>query len=227
MASIIISGQVSTFVAAASDKAPAKATLTFSSPNPNKKDEMMTIAVLAFGKAIQLLADQASENAFVVIEGRLQVEPYTDLFYYREHIYQIVAARFHKAPESLQLNSVFLTGRTGSEPYIKYFESGDITAWVSVASNRAKNVTDWFETQFLGTQAEVMANYVRKGDLIGVTGQLDFDFWNDRKTGALHHKLYVRSTSLTRLAASKRKSDSVSTSVGTSSIPNFDEIPFG
>ncbi|MBO0350855.1 single-stranded DNA-binding protein [Phormidium pseudopriestleyi FRX01] len=39
-----------------------------------------------------------------------------------------------------------------------------------------------------GKTAEIAAQYVRKGSLIGVTGSLKFEYWNDRSTGVQRSK---------------------------------------
>ncbi|MBD2184650.1 single-stranded DNA-binding protein [Planktothrix sp. FACHB-1355] len=44
--------------------------------------------------------------------------------------------------------------------------------------------TDWFNLELWGKTAEIAANYVRKGSLIGVKGSLKIDTWRDSATGA-------------------------------------------
>ncbi|MBW4523662.1 MAG: single-stranded DNA-binding protein [Phormidium tanganyikae FI6-MK23] len=87
----------------------------------------------------------------------------------------------------MSLNVVTLVGRVGGEPDVKYFESGSVKCRLTLAVNRqTKNSDqpDWFNLELWGKQADVAANYVRKGSLIGVKGSLKFDSWTDKNSGA-------------------------------------------
>ncbi|MBE9011396.1 single-stranded DNA-binding protein [Pseudanabaenaceae cyanobacterium LEGE 13415] len=87
----------------------------------------------------------------------------------------------------MSLNVVTLVGRVGGEPDVKYFESGSVKCRLTLAVNRqTKNSDqpDWFNLELWGKQADVAANYVRKGSLIGVKGSLKFDTWTDKNSGA-------------------------------------------
>ena len=88
----------------------------------------------------------------------------------------------------MSINSVTLVGRAGRDPDVRYFESGSVVCKFSLAVDRRSRNSDqpdWFTLEMWGRTAEVAANYVRKGSLIGVTGSLKFDQWTDRATGAL------------------------------------------
>ncbi|MBC7541806.1 MAG: single-stranded DNA-binding protein [Candidatus Sericytochromatia bacterium] len=79
----------------------------------------------------------------------------------------------------MMLNSVVLVGRAGNRPELRYFESGKTQAVFPLAVDRprrrdAEPVTDWFSIELWGRQAEVAAEYVRKGSLVGVEGRLSF-----------------------------------------------------
>lgn len=87
----------------------------------------------------------------------------------------------------MSLNVVTLVGRVGGEPDVKYFESGSVKCRLTLAVNRqTKNSDqpDWFNLELWGKQADVAANYVRKGSLIGVKGSLKLDTWTDKNSGA-------------------------------------------
>jgi single-strand DNA-binding protein len=108
-----------------------------------------------------------------------------------------------------ELNQIVLVGRVGRDPEIRYFESGSSMATFSLAINRpSKNKeTDWFDIKLWGKQAEIAGEYVRKGSLIGIEGQLDFDSWNDKNTGELQIKPVVLANNL-RLIGSKSDNSS-------------------
>lgn len=102
------------------------------------------------------------------------------------------------------INQVTIIGRVGKDPELRYFESGNSLATFSLAVNRpTKNKeTDWFDIKIWGRQAEIAGEYVRKGSLIGIIGQVDFDSWNDKTTGELQTKPVISATDL-RLLGSK------------------------
>ncbi len=108
------------------------------------------------------------------------------------------------------LNVVTLVGRAGQDPDVKYFESGSVVCNLTLAVNRPtrnSDMPDWFNLEIWGKTAEIAANYVRKGSLIGVSGTLKFDHWQDRATGAERSKPVIRVERLD-LLGSKRDQDS-------------------
>ncbi len=110
----------------------------------------------------------------------------------------------------MALNVVHLVGRVGGDPDVKYFESGSVRCSLTLAVNRQTSKSDdpdWFNLELWGKTAEIAANYVRKGRLIGVSGSLKIDTWTDRNTGANRSKPVIRVDRL-ELLGSKRDSDS-------------------
>ena len=127
------------------------------------------------------------------------------------------------------INSVTLVGRAGRDPEVRYFESGTVVANLTLAVNRRNrdDEPDWFNLEIWGKQAQVAADYVKKGSLIGITGSFKLDSWKDRNTGEERNKPVVRVDRL-ELLGSKRDSDN-SNFQGNNSFnqhQNNDEIPF-
>ena len=109
----------------------------------------------------------------------------------------------------MSVNIVTLVGRVGRDPEVRYFESGNVLAKCGLAVNRRtrnSDQPDWFNIEIWGKTAEIAANYVRKGSLIGVTGQLKLDSWQDRSTGAMRTSPVIRVTQLD-LLGSKRDNE--------------------
>jgi single-strand DNA-binding protein len=83
------------------------------------------------------------------------------------------------------LNSVVLVGRAGADPEIKYFESGRAKTTFNMAVDRpvkrteGVDTTDWFRIELWGKSAEIAAEYVKKGKLVGIVGRLEFSRWTD------------------------------------------------
>lgn len=95
----------------------------------------------------------------------------------------------------MSVNVVTLVGRVGGDPDVKYFESGSVKCSLTLAVRRRSSrddQPDWFSLELWGKTAEVAANYVRKGSLIGVTGSLKLDYWQDRNTGANRSKPVIK-----------------------------------
>ena len=127
------------------------------------------------------------------------------------------------------INSVTLVGRAGRDPEVRYFESGTVAANLTMAVNRRNrdDEPDWFNLEIWGKQAQVAADYVKKGSLIGITGSFKLDTWKDRNTGENRNKPVVRVDRL-ELLGSKRDSDSnnFQTNHTLNHQQSNDEIPF-
>ena len=129
----------------------------------------------------------------------------------------------------MAINSVTLVGRAGRDPEVRYFESGTVVANLTMAVNRRnrEDEPDWFNLEIWGKQAQVAADYVKKGSLIGVTGSFKMDSWKDRQTGEDRNKPVVRVDRL-ELLGSKRDSENSNFQNNNSfnQKPSNDEIPF-
>jgi single-strand DNA-binding protein len=113
----------------------------------------------------------------------------------------------------MTINVVTLVGRVGGDPDVKYFESGNVVCNLTLAvkrRSRNSDQPDWFNLELWGRNAEVAANYVRKGSLIGVSGSLKFDSWQDRSTGADRSKPVIRVDRLELLGSRRDNEASMS-----------------
>jgi len=108
----------------------------------------------------------------------------------------------------MSLNVVTLVGRAGRDPDIRYFESGSVVCNLTLAVDRRSRNSDepdWFSLELWGKTAQIAADYVKKGSLIGVTGSLKLEHWEDRNTGAQRSRPTVRVDRL-ELLGSRRDS---------------------
>ena len=129
----------------------------------------------------------------------------------------------------MAINSVTLVGRAGRDPEVRYFESGTVVANLTMAVSRRNrdDEPDWFNLEIWGKQAQVAADYVKKGSLIGITGSFKLDSWKDRNTGEDRNKPVVRVDRLGLLGAKKDSENSNFQSNNSfNQQPNNDEIPF-
>lgn len=83
----------------------------------------------------------------------------------------------------MSINIVNLVGRAGGDPEVRYFESGSVKCNLTLAVNRPtsrEDKPDWFNLEIWGKTAEVAANYVKKGSLIGIQGSLKIEAFTNR-----------------------------------------------
>ena len=129
----------------------------------------------------------------------------------------------------MSVNSISLVGRAGRDPEVRYFESGSVVANLTIAVNRRSRdeEPDWFNLEIWGKQAQVAADYVKKGSLIGITGSFKLDSWKDRNTGEDRNKPVVRVDRLELLGSKRDSENSNFQNNNFNQQPsNNDEIPF-
>jgi single-strand DNA-binding protein len=107
----------------------------------------------------------------------------------------------------MSVNSISLVGRVGTDAEIRYFESGSMVANCTIAVRSGRKTQDgnddpdWFKLEMWAKTAEIAAQYVKKGGLIGITGALKFDRWNDRTTGESRSQPVIRVAQLNLLGS--------------------------
>ena len=85
------------------------------------------------------------------------------------------------------VNKVFILGRLGKDPEIRYTSDGKAVASFSVAtstygkdsSGNKTEFTEWHRISAFSKAAEVVDKYVKKGDLIHIEGSLRTKKWVD------------------------------------------------
>ena len=84
------------------------------------------------------------------------------------------------------INKVILIGNLGNDPDVRYTQSGDAIANISLATSETwkdKNTgepqerTEWHRVVFFGKVAEIVKDYLHKGSKIYVEGQLRTRKW--------------------------------------------------
>jgi len=126
------------------------------------------------------------------------------------------------------VNSITLVGRAGRDPEVRYFESGSVVANLTLAVNRLNrdDEPDWFNLEIWGKQAQVAADYVRKGSLLGIIGSFKLDRWTDRSTGEERSKPVIRVDRL-ELLSSRRDGQNAPAAGGYGGgEASEEEVPF-
>lgn len=83
------------------------------------------------------------------------------------------------------INKIFLTGRAGADPEMKYFESGAVSTNISVAVEEYKGkdttpITHWVRLKAWSKKAEYLGSYAKKGSLLFVEGSLRVESYKNQ-----------------------------------------------
>jgi single-strand DNA-binding protein len=167
-------------------------------------DSPMPLQVTAWDALAPDVMANITVDSWAVISGRLRIEQNKPPEFQLED--------FHRVAMPLDrpgVNSVALVGRAGRDPEANYFESGSMVAKFTLAVNRRSrdDKPDWFPLEIWGRQAQVAADYVRKGSLLGITGSFKLDRWTDRTTGEERSKPVINVDRL-ELLGGRREAES-------------------
>jgi single-strand DNA-binding protein len=96
-------------------------------------------------------------------------------------------------------NKVILAGNLTRDPELRYTPKGTAVAKLGMAINRtwktesgeSKEEVCFVDVDAFGRQAEVIAQYMRKGRPLLVEGRLKLDTWEDKNTKQKQSKLRV------------------------------------
>ena len=80
------------------------------------------------------------------------------------------------------MNTICLLGRLVRDPETRYTQSGKAVTNFTLAVDRQfdRDKTDFINCTAWGKTAELVGQYVRKSDLLGVTGELNIDKHEDK-----------------------------------------------
>jgi single-strand DNA-binding protein len=87
------------------------------------------------------------------------------------------------------INKVILVGTVGKDPEVRYFQSGDAYCTLSVATSEQwkdkagekQEKTEWHRVKFTRRLAEIVGEYVKKGQQIYVEGKLETQKYTDKQ----------------------------------------------
>jgi single-strand DNA-binding protein len=97
------------------------------------------------------------------------------------------------------VNKVILIGNLTRDVELKYTPKGTAVAAGSLAINRSykaesgekREETTYVDVEFWGRVAEIVSEYVRKGNPLYVEGRLKQESWEDKETGKKRTKMKV------------------------------------
>ncbi len=113
-------------------------------------------------------------------------------------------------------NRVILIGNLTRDPELRYTPKGTAIARIGMAMNRswksdsgeARDETTFVDVDAFGRQAEVIAQYMRKGRPLMIEGRLRFDSWEDKNSGQKRNQLRVVLEQFTFLDSGGQRNDS-------------------
>ena len=87
------------------------------------------------------------------------------------------------------LNKVMLIGRLGQDPDVRYTQSGDCVANLSLATSekykdkdgQPQESTEWHRVVLFKRQAELAGEYLRKGSQVYIEGKIQTRKWQDNE----------------------------------------------
>lgn len=111
-----------------------------------------------------------------------------------------------------------ISGRLGQEPELRYTNSDVPVLNLSIASNRQKRdangekatVADWFRITVFGRDAEIIAQYAKKGSALAFNGRLQTDSYTDRE-GQQRSSTSIIADSFEFVATQKRTEEAAPT----------------
>jgi len=193
-----------------------------------KEDPPMALHVTVWGELATEAMQCIQVDNYLVLTGQLRIE--------KDKPPELQAVDFHRVSAPLDrpgVNSVTLVGRAGRDPEVRYFESGNMVANLSMAVNRRSrdDEPDWFNLEIWGKQAQVAADYIRKGSLLGIIGSFKLDRWTDRTSGEERSKPVIRVDRLELLGPrgdneGASPAGSRSAAAPAQFAPSDEEVPF-
>lgn len=127
------------------------------------------------------------------------------------------------------VNKVFILGRLGKDPEVRYTADGKAVASLSVATstfgkdsagNKTEH-TEWHRLSAFNKAAEVAGKYLKKGDLVHVEGSLRTRKWDDNGTDRYSTDIVIGRMNL--LSSKSAGNDQQTSAMGNTMD---DDLPF-
>ena len=126
----------------------------------------------------------AQEGDFLFAEGRVQSRSY-EQGGEKRYVTEVIAHRLTNLSEGKAGNAVFAIGNLGRDPSIRRTSTGKAVTNVSLAANTfGVERPEWFNLTAWEKVAEVIREYLHKGDRIAVAGRLTRSTWKGKGESA-------------------------------------------
>lgn len=120
------------------------------------------------------------------------------------------------------INNVVLVGRLTKDPDLKYTGNGQAVATFTLAVNRnftnqsGEREADFINCVIWRKPAETLANYARKGTLLGVTGRIQTRNYENQQG----QRVYVTEVVVDNFQLLESKNNNSSQNTSATSVPN-------
>ncbi len=134
---------------------------------------------------------------------------------------------------ALSFNNCSFSGSLGKDPDVRYFEDGKMVANFSIAVNGRGDSTLWMPVKVWGKQAQVIADCVRKGSQIIVSGELENETW--KKDGEERSRMALNCRNFSLIGPGKKgeggssgggRSPGATSRPARNQAPEDEELPF-
>ena len=113
------------------------------------------------------------------------------------------------------VNKVILLGNLGSDPEVRYLDSGSVVAKFNIATSEAYNTkggerveqTEWHRIELWDSLAKVAEQYLKKGNTVYIEGKIKTEQWTD-KDGQQKSGIRIRATSMTLVGGNRNATES-------------------
>ncbi len=113
------------------------------------------------------------------------------------------------------VNKVILIGNLGRDPETRYMPSGEAVVNLSVATSEVwrdkqtgerREATEWHRVVFFGKQAEIAAQYLKKGSPVYIEGSIRTRKWTDQ-SGQERYTTEIRGDTFKMLGGRQSEGD--------------------
>src|SRR5438105_13889915 len=110
-------------------------------------------------------------------------------------------------PKANSVNKAILVGNVGQDPEVKYTASGVPVAKLSVATNERfkdkegnwQDRTEWHNVVAWQRLAEIVGEYLKKGNKVYIEGAIRTNSWDDRESGQKKYRTEIIANDLVLL----------------------------
>jgi len=111
------------------------------------------------------------------------------------------------------MNSIEITGNLGADPEPRITENGPVCSFSLANTPRLRDGsqgnTTWVTVQVWDDLATIVAESLKKGSFISVSGRLVQQSWTDKETGAKRTRHVIRASGVWKPLAQRSKSDKI------------------
>lgn len=129
------------------------------------------------------------------------------------------------------VNKVILLGNVGKDPEIRSTQSGTLVASLTLATTEKQkdqqgnwqDKTEWHNLVAFSRTAEIIRDYVKKGNPLFVEGKIQTRSWDDKETGQKKYRTEIIINEMTLLGGGQGRQGGESGGYSKSNTASFDQ----